>query len=148
MAVNKQPIFTGTPVLQATRINSGGTVFDISDIRNSSTSVFVAGIGEGTLIDRITITAFASPDSSYRNVSDKLIYLSAYDGSTDSAIIRVINFPATTVSNTTLPPSEVITLEGGIVLPNSYELMVGQTVVAGNGDGLYVLVEGGTYSAV
>jgi hypothetical protein len=145
MAVNKQPIFTATSILTTAQINSGGTVFDTSDILAKSDVVFTASSPEGTLIERVTITAKADPSNGANNVSNKLIYLSVYDGTT-YAVLRVIKFTGVTVDDATLPPSEIITFEGGIVLKDSDVLLIGQTVVNGDGDGLYIVVEGGTYT--
>ena len=143
MGINKQPIFTVAPILVTADINSGGNTIDLGNIVSSCTNVFSASSPEGTLIERITVTAKA--DITLNNVSNKLIYLIVWDGTT-YAVLKVFKFTEIVVANTNLPPSETITFEGGIILVDGNQLYVGQTAVGGDGDGLHIVIEGGTYT--
>lgn len=154
MAVNKQPVFTASPVLVVTRIASAdlGTFDPINAAESNSISIFTAGASEGTLIERITIQPMINVDNPV--LTEKLLYIIVYDsGNTKSSILAVKKWDAFDMSSTfTEPPKWELTFTGGIILKNGDELYFNQMrsnggTATSSGDGVFVTVEGSIYTA-
>lgn len=149
MAVNKQPIFTASPIL-VTRLfeASGFNSLNVSNLAASTPlTIFEAAATEGTLVERITIRALADV-ANWPTVSEKLVYIWVYTYTTGVwSIYDVIKFPATTVTHTTPPPYSQLTFTGGLILNANDKIAINQSHTTENGDGLCVTLEGSTYTA-
>ena len=149
MAVNKQPIFTATPILVTRKFEAGGFgTLNVSDIVNNlPLTIFEADATEGTLVERITIRALADA-ANWPTVEEKLVYIWVYTYTTGVwSIYDVIKFPATTVTHTTPPPYSQLTFTGGLILNANDKIAINQSHSTENGDGLSVTLEGSTYTA-
>lgn len=145
---NKQPIFVGTPILVAKTfdpvINTNST--DIDSL--NPTEIYVATADEGTLIERITVTA--TVDIDHEEVTPKIIYICVYDSrSTPAWSIYTTEYMT---YNATKNPTIVINIDGGLVLQNTQKLgflaSTNKATTGFFGDYVAVVVEGGTYAAV
>ena len=146
---NKQPIFTATPVLTV-------STFD-PPVNNSSanldtvppTQIYLAAADEGTLIERVTVTA--TTDATNTNYTNKFIYLCIYDSGANPAwSLYLTDYMVD--ANTSRNPTVVFNIEGGLVLLSGQKLgLLASTNYATTnylGDKVAVVVEGGTYTAV
>jgi len=141
--LNKQPIFTITPVLY----NQTGNP-DIWDFLNPTQNNLLYTTTETTLIDRITVQIpvnNANPDW-----SSKTIYIIIYDSNTGnySEYQRedIVGGSYTPGSNI---PSIIWNFEGGLIVPSGYTISIQSSVDYNTngsyGDYLSVTIEGGTY---
>ncbi len=95
MALNKQPIFTSTPILRVTTINPSipSTLNPVDNV----TDVYACDIEDGCLIERINIVSAAIPGE---ETSDKTIYLCIYtNDDTAYAVYKTVFMAAATVSD-------------------------------------------------
>lgn len=151
MAINKQPLFVGT--IRLTNI-----IFDPPVISNNTDpgsynpqEIYQAVGTYGDIVDRITISATADANS-YTLVTDKLIYVYLYNGASSIySLYKTLAMPATTVSQTVLPPELELVFTGGLLLKNGDKIYMAASTNAATtilqGDQLSVTIEGGTYDA-
>jgi hypothetical protein len=155
MAVNKQPIFTGTPILTCgTAVYADFNSFNPSNASNNSVTIFTAASAEGTLIERITITPMATYNNSYNTINEKVIYLLIKDSTEDkTSILKTKKWSAVDLTSQFIElPYWEITFQGGLLLQNNDSILINQVKGNGNaadddGDGLTWVVEGSTYTA-
>ena len=150
-APSRQPVFTDIPILVSTTldpiINSSST--DIGSL--GVTALFTATDTNGTLIERITVSA--TGDTSHTTVTAKLIYLAVYDTNTGQwNVYKTAAMPAATIDPATPNPEIEWVFTGGLLLPESFEIAVlastNQTSTGQQGDKLAVTIEGSSYTAV
>jgi len=149
MAVNKQPIFTATPILVTRTFRPGDFAsLNVNDIvSNLPLTIFEAAATEGTLLERLTIRALADV-ANLPTVSQKLVYVWVYtDVYSAWSIYDVIQFASTSVTTTTPPPYAQLTFTGGLILNDNDKIAINQSTFGNNGDGLSVTLEGSTYTA-
>ena len=153
MAINKQPVFTTTPILTL-RIYDPEVVtaaYNPSSCLTSTSKIFTSTDSYGTLIERITVSS--TGDTSYTTVTAKLIYLYLYyDVKSSWSLYKTAAMPALTISDTT-PNAEIEwVFTGGLLLPVNFQIFIGastNSVATGQkGDYLSVTVEGSTYTQV
>jgi hypothetical protein len=145
---NKQPIFIATPVLSISTfdppINNSSANLDLI----SPTQIYTAAAPEGTLIERVTVTA--TVDAANTTFTDKYIYLCIYDGAVTPAWSLYLTSYMT--ADATRNPAVVFNIEGGLVLLDTQRLGLAASTNFGTtnflGDKVAVVVEGGTYTAV
>ena len=155
MAVNKQPIFTGTPILTCgIAVYTDFSTFDPSAAATNSVTIFTAAAAEGTLIERITITPMATYNGSYNNITEKVIYLLVKDDSAGkTSILKTKKWSSVNLSSQFIElPYWEITFQGGLLLQSADSILINQVKGNGNpaddnGDGLTWVVEGSTYAA-
>ena len=149
MAVNKQPIFTATPVLVTRRFETSSfAALNVNDIAgNLPLTILQSTATEGTLLERLTIRALADV-ANLSTVSQKLVYVWVYTNEyTAWSIYDVIQFASTSVTTTTPPPYAQLVFTGGLILNADDKIAINQSSFANNGDGLSVTLEGSTYTA-
>jgi hypothetical protein len=156
MAINKQPIFTATPILVSITVDPVFAVnYNNAPALLPPTDIFVAEDSNGTLIERITVSAVGSTYSP--NVTQKYVYLYIYDPTDYSYIgndpmwtlYKSAYMPAATLEYPTLNPEIEWTFTGGLLLPRNYKLGIGASMNAAegqNGDSLAITIEGSSYS--
>lgn len=155
MAINKQPIFTSTPILKCNIAGySDFGAFDPSAADTNSVTMFTATAAEGTLIERITITPMGTYNTSYNNVAEKVIFLLVRDDSTSkTSILKTKKWSSVDLNSQFIElPYWEITFQGGLLLENGDSILVNQVISngsspSGDGDGLTWTVEGSTYTA-
>ena len=156
MAINKQPVFTASPILRVTRIPANElNTFDPSSATTNSVDIVTASDSFGTLIERITIHPMVVPGGNgYHVITSKVMYIILYDnGVGKSSILATKKWDTFNMDSTfTEPPYWQLTFEGGIILKENDALYFNQVQSDGsrpnaNGDGVTVTVEGSTYSA-
>jgi hypothetical protein len=148
--INKQPVFTATPVLVTRNFQTGNFgALNVNDIGNNlPLTIFQAAATEGTLVERITIRALADV-ANLPTVSEKLVYIWVYAADYNAwSIYDVVKFPSTSVTATTPPPYAQLTFTGGLILNETDKIAINQSSFGNNGDGLSVTLEGSTYTAV
>lgn len=147
-AINKQPVFTSTPILVSKTFDPviNTKSYDLSS--NIPTIVFDSIDSNGTLIERVTVSA--AGDTQYSEVSRKLVYLCIYDTTNGWSLYKTAVMPAATVSDTAPNPEIEWVFTGGILLPFSYQLgilaSVNYSVNNRYADYLAVTVEGSSYT--
>jgi hypothetical protein len=154
MALNKQPIFTSTPILKSQTIDVRRFHYGIYDPTNGGpagapTNIFTADDDYGTLIERITVSTCG--DLSNTVISEKFVHLFIYDPNEITwSLYKSAYIPAITIDNTTLNHEIEWVFAGGILLPNGFKLGMGASQVAANsgqnGDYLAITIEGSSYS--
>lgn len=150
MSANRQPIFTQVPVMVSRIINPAvaNANYTPTSFFDGNSLIYTATSAEGTLINKITISA--TGDTNFTAVSAKLVYVYLYQNSTTTySLYKTSVMPAATISNTVANPFiELIT--SGLVLNNNDAIYVASSVnYATNssyGDYLSITIEGGTYS--
>lgn len=149
MAINKQPIFTATPLLITNQFdpqiptnltNPGMGNYDI---------IYTDVSGYGSLITKVTVCSTGLIGS---NVTTKVIYLGIRDKNTEVASLyqsKVMTGISGLTSSDTVP---YVTFEfgGGLVMNklNGFQLVIAASTNNANGasgDAISVIVEGGTY---
>jgi hypothetical protein len=155
MGINKQPIFTGTPILTCGSESAGNfSSFNPTNVTNTSISIFTATATEGTLIERITISPMGTYNTSYNNISEKVVFLIVRDDSESQAsILKTKKWSSVDLNSQFIElPYWEITFQGGLLLENGDSILINQVLndgqpPAGDGDGLMWIVEGSTYTA-
>jgi len=152
MPLNKQPIFTISPILAIDTIDPpivNGFAWRLDNL--SPTTILETTDSYGTLIERITVTS--TGDLTNTAVAAKLIYLCIYTPTKNNSnwnIYKVAAMPAVTVTATTPTPQVEWVFTGGIILPTNHKLGLAATTNAAttfeNGDYLSYIVEGSTYT--
>ena len=149
MAINKQPIFTATPLLITNQFdpqipgslkNPGIDNYDI---------IYTDVSDYGSLITKVTVCSIGLIGS---NVTTKVIYLGIRDKNTEVASLyqsKVMTGISGLTSSDTVP---YVTFEfgGGLVMNklNGFQLVIAASTNSTNGDlgdAISVIVEGGTY---
>jgi hypothetical protein len=150
--MNRQPVFTDIPILVSKTfdppINSDSTTINSLP----PTSIFVSTDVNGSLIERITVSATGDANSN-NNVNAKLIYLCIYDSNeTKWSLYKTAAIPYTYVDNTTTNPEIEWVFTGGLLLPYNFELGIAASYNYNGsgelGDQLAVTVEGSSYTSV
>lgn len=150
MAINKQPVFTTSPILVTTIYNP-----DVVDILYSpatyltnTSRIFDSTDTNGTLIERITVSCLGDP-SNNDSVAAKLVYLYLYDVANDLwSLYKTATMPATTITNTTPNPEVEWVFTGGLILPADFSIYIGTSVSSTQADRFAVTLEGSTYTQV
>ena len=136
MALNKQPIFTATPILTAIAPAT------YSETLTSPTPIYTDGSTFGTMINRITVTPNVAIAGT---VTTSLVYLMvSSDGGSTWSVLKTNYFPAVgSVTESTLPTITFTFNPSFILAPGgNYRLAI---AVSDDTDQLWVLVEGSTY---
>lgn len=148
MAVNKQPVFTGTPILKCNIFDPNINTDSTNPAGWSPIVVYTCNSTEGDLIERITISA--TGDTTNTTVNDKLVYIYLYENGVGYSLYDTIHIPATTISSTTPNPVVQLVFTGGILFNTDDKIYIGASTNASttgqNGDKLSVTVEGGSYT--
>jgi len=150
MSVNRQPVFTQSPILSVRVFNPVISIANYvpTSFIGGSTLIYTAAATEGEAINKITICA--TGDTTNTLVSAKLVYVYVYQSSTAfCSLYKTISLPATTVSATVVNPSvELIT--SGLILNIGDAIHVAAsanyTTASSYGDYLSVTIEGGIYT--
>lgn len=155
MAVNKQPLFTGTIRLESLTFDPPilTSHYDMQNTwSNAPTAVFTATSDYGDIVDRITISS--TGDLSNTTINAKLIYIyvGVYNGTTYAySLYKTLAIPATTITDTTPNPEVELVMQGGLLLAKDDQILIGASTNSGitgqQGDRLSVTVEGGNYTA-
>ena len=157
MAVNKQPIFTATPILtcgRATYTEFNAGTFNPTDAATYSKTIFTASSTEGTLIERITISPMVSPNGAVSTITNKILYLLVKDYNEDrTSILKTKEWQSFDMASefNEIPYWEII-FQGGLLLENNDSILINQIRSNGEypdagGDGITWVVEGSTYTA-
>jgi len=140
MSINKQPVFTATPILAISSFDP--PIPSSMDNPNNLLQIYEDNSSYGTLITRITINSLPNSGSA---VTEKVLYL-YIDGS------KIVLYKSALMSGTPsadIPPSVVFTFGSGLITLPGYELRIGASIDANStgetGDFISVVVEGGTY---
>jgi hypothetical protein len=136
--LNKQPIFTATPVLTSKKVTLA-TPNSLYNVANA-VDIYVDATTYGTLINRITVSADGILSA---NIPATTIYLFVYDSTNASYnLYKSAVISAVASVGYQEVPSVQFTFDGGLVLSPNTKLALGST----DGDVNYaVVVEGGTY---
>lgn len=130
MALNKQPIFTATPINTAVASATYGAGYPYS----SPITIFTDGSTNGTMINRVTITPAVNSGS----VTTETLFALSVDG---TGIIKTGYIAAGTIG-INYQPSLVFTFNPPLVLHGAQALKLETSDAT---DSYYVLVEGATY---
>jgi len=153
--LNKQPIFTSTPILKSQTIDVRRFHYGIYDPTNGGpggytpTNIFTADDDYGTLIERITVSTCG--DLSNTIISEKFVHLFIYDDNLVTwSLYKSAYIPAITINATTLNHEIEWVFAGGILLPNRFRLGMGASTNTANssqyGDYLAITIEGSSYT--
>lgn len=136
MALNKQPIFTATPILSATAPTTYSTTLTSPTVIYTDASTF------GTMLTRITMTPNVAIGAA---VTTSLIYLMVTsDGGSNWAVLKTNYFPAVGSVTVSTLPSITFTFTPSFILAPSSNYKLG-IAVSNATDAHWVLVEGSTY---
>ena len=150
MSINRQPVFTQSPIL-ATRIFNpvvSTANYSPSSFFGGASLVYTATATEGEAINKITICS--TGDTTNTVVSAKLVYVFLYQYSLSApSLYKTVTIPATTVSATVANPSiELIT--SGLILNANDAIHIAASAnysaASSYGDYLSVTIEGGSYT--
>lgn len=136
--LNKQPIFTATPVLTSQKVTLA-TPTSLYNVANA-VDIYIDATTYGTLINRITISADGILSA---NIPATTIYLFVNDNINSAYNLyksAVINAVASVGYQEV--PSVQFTFDGGLVLSPNTKLALGST---DNNVNYAVIIEGGTY---
>jgi hypothetical protein len=147
--INKQPIFTATPLLITSQFDPPIPTSLRSPGMDRYIAVYTDASTYGSLITKVTVVSTGLVGST---VTTKVIYLGIYDASTlvslyQSKVMTGVN--SLTSSDTV--PYVTFTFEGGLVMnsSNGRRLVIAASTnrdTSGeDGDEISVIVEGGTY---
>jgi hypothetical protein len=149
MALNKQPIFTATPLLITKQFDPVIPTTLRNPGINNFTVIYTDASDYGSLITKVTVVSTGLVDD---KVATKVIYLGIVDNGTKKASLyqsKVMTGTDTITSGDIVP---FITFEfgGGLVMnkSNGYQLVIAASTnkaTGFNGDEISVIVEGGTY---
>lgn len=153
--LNKQPIFTATPILVSETFDPYRYTANLYDVYSyadepSGRFVFSATDIHGTLIERITITTCASND--YPNISERYVYMFLHSPGANIRwnLYKTAYIAADTISYPKLNPVIEWVFEGGLLLPNEAQIAFGASENVDHsgyqGDYLSVTIEGSSYT--
>ena len=149
MAINKQPVFTDSPILTSQIVDPPINSNTVSINSLPPSEIFISSDPFGSLIERVTISA--TGDTTNTTVNAKLIYLCIYDATlTNWSLYKTAAMSATTISDTVPTPEIEWVFTGGLLLPQSYKLGIAASINsgAGGGDQLAITIEGSSYTQV
>jgi hypothetical protein len=146
--INKQPVFTDQIILSVFT----GNVDRCTDNSGpqTPTTIYTTSDSNGSLIERITITA-TGDTVSYPNVLDKLVYMYLYNHSSGWALYKTGTLAATTVTDTQPNPTIEWVFNGGILLPENAQIGFLASITSNEGtraDKLAIVIEGSSYSQI
>jgi len=154
MALNKQPVFTSTPLLVSRTLDVPRFHYGIYDPTNGGPdgppiSLFEATDTYGTLIERITVSTCG--DLSNTIISEKFVHLFIYDYNQSKwSLYKSAYIPAITINATTLNHEIEWIFAGGLLLPVNYQIGFGASTNAAssgeNGNYLAITIEGSSYT--
>lgn len=150
MSVNRQPVFTQSPILVTKIINPAiaNANYTPTSFFDANSLIFTAASAAGTAINKITISAVG--DTTNTTVSAKLVYVYLFqDATTTYSLYKTSIMPAATISDTVANP--LIELNtSGLILNNNDAIYIAASVnYATNtsyGDYLSITIEGGDYT--
>ena len=149
-ALNKQPIFTATPILATKQFEPPV----LTSLRNpgmkEGTEVYSDTTTYGSLITKVTVVSTGIVGA---RVSTKVIYLGIQDN--DSGVISLYQSKVMTgigtLAATDVVPFVTFTFDGGLVMYSSsggklhIAASTNRATTSHEGDQISVIVEGGTY---
>jgi hypothetical protein len=148
--VNKQPIFTATPLLITSQFDPPVLTTLRNPGMDGGTSVYNDETNFGSLITKVTVVSTGLVGD---NVTTKVIYLGIRDVNTDvvSLYQSKVMTGITGLTSSDTVPYVTFTFDGGLVTDpvNGYRLYIAastnRNTTGENGDEISVIVEGGTY---
>jgi hypothetical protein len=148
--LNKQPIFTGTPLLITSQFDPEIPTTCCNPGIDNYTLVYEDASFYGSLITKVTVVSTGIVGSM---VTTKVIYLGIVDKTSGVASLyqSKIMTGISGISATDVVPFVTFTFDGGLVMnPNTgYQLVIAASENRGNsgeaGDEISVTLEGGTY---
>lgn len=150
MALNKQPIFTATPLLITNQFDPQiPTKFTNPGI-NNATTIYTDASDYGSLITKVTVVSTGEVGD---RVTTKVIYLGIKDKDTGRASLyqSKVMTGISTITSSDVVPYVTFEFGGGLVMNklNGYQLVIAastNSITTGfDGDEINVIVEGGTY---
>jgi hypothetical protein len=147
---NRQPIFTQIPILVTKIFNPAiaNSNYTPSTFFNGDSLIYTAIAAEGTLVNKITISA--TGDTTNTTVSAKLVYVYLYQDSTTSySLYKTSAMPAATISDTVVNPSIELNTSGLVLNVDDAIYVASSVNYATNtsyGDYLSITIEGGAYT--
>lgn len=148
--LNKQPIFTATPLLVTSQFDPPIPSTLRSPGIDNSTSIYTDSTTYGSLITKVTVVSTGLVGDT---VTTKVIYLGIRDAST--AVISLYQSKVMTgitgLTSSDIVPYVTFTFDGGLVTDpvNGYRLYIAASTNADTtgeaGDQISVIIEGGTY---
>ena len=150
MPINKQPIFTATPLLITNQFDPRIPTTLRGPGMDESTVIYTDETTYGSLITKVTVVSTGLVGD---NVTTKVIYLGIEDVNTNiislyqSKIMTGING----LTSTDIVPYVTFTFDGGLVMNpnNGNQLRIAASTnwnnTGENGDEISVIIEGGTY---
>jgi hypothetical protein len=152
--LNKQPVFTSTPILVSQTVDVQRFHYGIYNPNSAGpggapTILFEAADDYGTLIERITVSTCG--DLSNTIISEKFVHLFIQDNNLETwNLYKSAYIPYTEINATTLNHEIEWTFTGGILLPNHFKIGMGASTNYNNsgqyGDYLSITIEGSSYS--
>ena len=149
MSVNRQPVFTQSPILVTKVINPtvANANYTPSSFFNVNSLIYTAASNEGTAINKITISA--TGDTTNTTVTAKLVYVYLQQYGSSTIVYKTAAMPAATISNTVVNPSIELNTSG-LILNNNDAIYIAASVNYGTntsyGDYLSITIEGGSYT--
>lgn len=147
--LNKQPIFTATPILIAKGLDIQRNIADTYDTSNC-TDIYVDDSTYGSLISKITVMANANISIPAR-VSSKRVDLYVYNKESGKYALYQSKFMTgiNEIVDSDTIPSVVFEFPQGLVTPKGSKLALSATENYSNsgeyGDYVSIIIEGGTY---
>ena len=148
--LNKQPIFTATPLLITSQFDPVIPTSLRGPGMDNTTRIFTDSTTYGSLITKVTVV---STGLIGERVTTKVIYLGIKDA--DSNIISLYQSKIMTgingLTSTDIVPYVTFTFDGGLVMSpnNGRRIVIAASTnwnnTGENGDQISVIVEGGTY---
>jgi len=152
--LNKQPVFTSTPILVSQTVDVQRFHYGIYNPNSAGpggapTILFEAADDYGTLIERITVSTCG--DLSNTIISEKFVHLFIEDNDIGKwSLYKSAYIPAITINATTLNHEIEWTFAGGLLLPKNFKLGMGASNNYANsgqrGDYLSITIEGSSYT--
>jgi hypothetical protein len=149
-SLNKQPIFTATPLLITSQFDPQVPTTLRNPGMDNSTPIYIDETTYGSLITKVTVVSTGLVGS---NVTTKVIYLGIRDANTSvvSLYQSKVMTGITGLTSSDIVPYVTFTFDGGLVMNsnNGYRLYVAastnRATTGHAGDEISVIVEGGTY---
>jgi hypothetical protein len=148
--LNKQPIFTATPILITDQFDPKVPRTLADPGMNNYTTVYSDGTTYGSLITKVTVVSTGLVGDI---VTTKVIYLGIQDTNTGvtSLYQSKIMTGISSLTSTDIVPYVTFTFDGGLIMNvNSGRTLViaastNRDTTGENGDEISVIIEGGTY---
>jgi len=150
MALNKQPIFTATPLLITDQFDPQVPTKLTNPGMDTYTTIYADGSTYGSLITKVTVVATGLIGD---RVTTKIIYLGIEDVNSGRVSLyqSKVMTGISTLTATDVVPYVTFTFDGGLVMNvnNGKKLVIAastNSITTGYaGDEISVIVEGGTY---